>query len=99
MKRVEDWEMSFSIRFFAIACGQGSGKQVETGTERVKDCANPSVESERKGLFLNGHHKIVARLRIALFDDAIGMTCLPFSEAFLQKWDLGYGPIDGGLSV
>jgi hypothetical protein len=95
----KDWEMPFMIRSFPVACGERDSQQIEGATQGIDDRTNPRVERERKRNLLNSYKQIISGLRIRLFDNAIGVSLLPFEKAVLQKWDLGFGPIDGSLSV
>jgi hypothetical protein len=38
-------------------------------------------------------------LRVSLTHLAIGASLSPFVEGLLEQWDLGYGPVDSGLSA
>jgi hypothetical protein len=94
---IENRKMSFRIRFFAIALCQGGGKQIKTATERIETRAEPSIECERQRGLLNSYYNIAVRLRITLADDGIGESPLPFDQALLDQWDLGYGPLDASI--
>ena len=95
---IKDWKVRTVARFYAIACCQGSGEKIKTATERIDDGPDLGIERERKRLIV-GYRNILSSIRITLLDNGIGVTTLPFDEALLQQWDLGYGPIDGSLSV
>jgi hypothetical protein len=96
---VEDWKVTPGIRFFAIACGDASRKKIKAATERVENSAHPRVEREWQGRLLNSYYDIAIRLRISLAGNEVGMAPLPLDQALLNEWDLGYGPINAGLSV
>jgi hypothetical protein len=96
---VEDWKVSIGIRFFAIALSQAGGEQVQSASQRIERGAEPSVEGEGQRDFLDCHHDIANSIRITLSGDDVRITSLPFDQSLLDQWDLGYGPIDGSLSI
>ena len=95
----EDWKMPIAIRSFAVALGEGARNEIEGASQRVNDRPDPSIERQGKRLFLNSYNQIIARLRVSLTHLAIGASLSPFVEGLLEQWDLGYGPVDSGLSA
>jgi hypothetical protein len=91
--------MPIAIRSFAVAMGENDGNQIKRASQRIDDRPDPRIEDQRKGLFLESYNLIAVRLRIALTENAVGTFLCPFVEGVLEQWDLGIGPIDGGLSV
>jgi hypothetical protein len=95
----KNWKVRFSVRILAIACCERSGKQIEGTPERVEDRANPCVVDQWKLGALTSYNRIASVLRIRLFDNLIRMRFAPIEQGVLEEWDLGYGPLNGGLSV
>src|SRR3984893_814408 len=92
-------EMCFGNRFFAVANGKSYGEQIEATTDGVDDRTHPRTKLTRKWGYLIRDPEIVASLRVLLLDNAIWVSALPFEKCALKAWDLGYGPIDGSLSI
>jgi len=83
----------------AAALGQGTSKQIETAANAVDDDPRLSIDKRVERLKISGAVDFFAGLRIGINSHGIGFVTLPFNDAFLQHWELGYGPIDGGLCI
>jgi hypothetical protein len=94
----KDWKMRVSARILTVARCQDGGKQIKAAAQGIDDGPHPGVEGEWKRHALVGYHRIAAALRIRLFDDVIRVF-VPLDESVLDEWDLGYGPVNGSLSV
>jgi hypothetical protein len=83
----------------AVACGQRGRKNVETAADGVDVSADLDLERERQRTFFDSYNDVVRGVCWQLFDSYINVCVRPLTESRLEGWELGYGPIDRGLSV
>jgi hypothetical protein len=95
----ENWKVRFVARFYAIACGECRREQIEAAANRIDDSADLRIEDQIEWPLEHGGQYVVGRISITLHDKYIRAIPLPGSEALLERWDLGYGPIDSSLSI
>lgn len=95
----ENWKVRFVARFYAVPCSESGGEHVETGSDRVDDRASFGIDHPVNWSLWIGGQELVGRVDIRLYHEHIRAVPLPGCEALLERWDLGYGPIDGSLSV
>jgi hypothetical protein len=94
-----DWKVRFVARFYAISCGEDGRDQVEATSERIDDDTSFGVDEPiERPLWVRGQ-ELIGRVCIRLYHQHVHAVLLPGSEALLEQWDLGHGPIDGSLSV
>ena len=88
----------FAVRV-AVAICKGGGEEIEGTANGVDIDSHLNVERERERFFFNRYHQIVRGLRVRLFDLGAYIEMDPGAEAMLQRWELGYGPVNARLSV
>lgn len=97
---IEDGEVRIAARLYAIAARERRGEHIETGAEKMDHRTGAHVEHPGHGRFFDRDDEImIPRIRIALSAEGIWLTAYPSVECFVDNWDLGYGPIDGGVGV
>jgi|GEM_PF-5358161 len=93
-------KMGFGIRFYAVALGECGGEQIKSTTNGVNHRSNVCINQWVKRLIGISHKELAAIISgIRLYDEAIWLSLLPSFKSFLQSWNIGYGPLDGGLNV
>ena len=95
----EDWKVRRFTRFFAIATGESGGEQIESASDGVEDCPSLDIKTSVERLAWYRYDKFLRRVRIVLGDEFVLAFPVPSQESVLEGWDLGFGPIDSGLSV
>jgi hypothetical protein len=55
--------------------------------------------NERERVFLDSYYHIVSRWRWLLFDNDFDVIAEPTFDPFTEGWQLGYGPINAGVSI
>lgn len=93
----KNWEVCFNIPRFAIACGKGGSKHIKTAADRVKISTGFNAKLEREKILLLSYNQMVASWRISIFKDYVNISVSPSAQPLFERWELGYGPIDGGL--
>lgn len=83
----------------AVALREGGGKDVEGATDGIDVCSHLDVERKRQRLFFDHHYDIVSSMTFQLFHDHAEVVASPSVQSALKGWQIGYGPVDGGLSV
>lgn len=83
----------------AVACGQSTGQNVEATPDAVDDSPHFRVDHRVEGFDIRQAVEFLAGVRIGINSHGIGMALLPFDDPLYQRWELGYGPIDSGLSI
>jgi hypothetical protein len=73
-------------------------QDVEAAPDRGE--IGPELDVERQGerLFFERYHKIVSGWIWRVFDSHIEVGVQPLSESGVERWELGYGPINACLS-
>jgi hypothetical protein len=84
---------------YAVAVGQRSSENIETASNSVDVSPHLDIERQRQWRFLQRYYRIVIGWRWRLFGADFDVQPEPFAKAFREGWELGYGPIDAGLSV
>jgi hypothetical protein len=95
--RIEDRKVSFGVRSFAVAVGQGSRNEVKAASQGIERGSDPSVEREGQRSLLDSYNDIAVRLRVGLAADEVWVAPLPCDQFLLEQWDLGFGPFDRGF--
>ena len=83
----------------AVACGDGTHQEIERAPESVDVTASGDIEFSREGGLLLNYCRFLSTVRINLFHKGYEIGGDPSVQLALESWDLGYGPIDGLLSV
>jgi hypothetical protein len=83
----------------AVASGQHVHKNVETTAQAVNNRAGFCVDDGGDRLNVAELYKFLTFFRAQFFDQAIRGILLPGLDAPIEDLELGYGPIDAGLSV
>lgn len=88
----------FGLRH-AVAVSQCGCEQIQTAAQKVD--VNPSfnLKSERQCGLSATKNEIALRWRVQLFDNHFDVFSAPGCQVSLEEWDMGYGPINAGLSV
>lgn len=84
---------------YAVALGERGGEDVERTADSVNVRSNLDVERERQRLFFDHHNDIVSSLTFHLFHGYAQIIASPSAQSALKGWQIGHGPIDGGLRV
>ena len=101
-KRVDTLENGEAHVFWrneAVSLGKRQREEVKTGARAIDDSADLGVDDPRQRVTLSDLDDLLASLTIYLVDGAIGALVDPSFKSRFQGWELGYGPIDCGLSV
>jgi hypothetical protein len=95
-----NWKIRTAISYHAIALNEGSEQQIEACSQRVDDGTDLGVQ-DRVGWAeaVKNHQDVAALIRVRLHSDVIWAAPLVGYEALFEAWDLGYGPVDCGLSI
>ena len=99
MKGIENGKMHFSIRYYAVSSCESGGENIQTAAHGINDRARLSIDSEIEGDPFIGHNQLLASIRVCLSDNFVWVGLAPGNESLLQEWNLGIGPIDGGIGV
>lgn len=94
-----NWEVGFSVRYYAISVRERCRDHIKRTSASVDDRANISVDDGIEWNPFSRYKQLIAGIRIRLESERIWAFLLPGAEALLKDWDLGFGPIDGGISV
>jgi hypothetical protein len=97
--RPEDWKVRLMTRFYAVACGESGNEEIERAASGIDDRTRFGTDERINAENLASYQQLVSGIRIWLHDEFVWARPLPGRETLLQYWDLGYGPIDGSLSV
>jgi hypothetical protein len=95
VRGAENWKVRFVARFYAIPCSEGAGNHIETASDRIDDRVSRSIDHTIKRSLWVDNQEIIARISIRLYHEHIRANPLPGSEALLEFWDLGCGPVNG----
>jgi hypothetical protein len=95
----ENWKVRFVARFYAIPSSESGSNQVEATSKRIDNRSSFGIEEAIKRGLRVGSEELEGRVSIRLYHEHIRAVPLPGSESLLDEWDLGYGPINGSLSV
>jgi hypothetical protein len=96
---VPDWKVRVSGWRFAIAPGEGSAQQIEAAANAVEHNPDFCIDNWREGFHICKDENNSFSIGAKLFNDSIWFTCPEGLDSFLQRWQLGLGPIDSGISV
>ena len=97
--KLMNWEFSVSVRLYAVSLGEGSGDHIEGASVGIDDQSRFDIDERVERDFFSRHYELVRGIRIILEPEFIRVTTHPGKEALLQNWDLGYGPLDAGMSI
>jgi hypothetical protein len=79
--------------------GQRSREHVKPTAQNVDVSAGLNLKREGQIALGAPEYDIVCGWRFQLFDDHFSVFTAPSSELSFKEWDLGIGPIHGGLGV
>jgi hypothetical protein len=99
VRGAENWKVRFVAGFFAIPCGECGGDQIEAASKGVDDRSGRRIDLAIKRFLRVCSQELKGRVSIRLYHEHIRAVPLPGSDALLERWDLGYGPVNGSLSV
>lgn len=88
----------FGLRH-AVALRQCSRQNIKTASDCVDIGSRFNHEAKRERAFFDRYYKIVRDIRVRVFDDHFEVCLDPQSQALFEGWQLGYGPVDGSMSV
>jgi hypothetical protein len=96
----KDRKVRVSVRILAVPAGECRSEQVQGGPDAIDDGANFGVHDRIEGSHQCGNKQLFSGLRIVLDVDVIkAFVGGPVQEFCLEDFDLGYGPVNGGLGV
>jgi hypothetical protein len=83
----------------AVALGEGVYENVQAAADCVNDEPNLGVNDGRRQLNIAKANNLLAHLRAKFFGETIRGVLTPGYEPPLQRIELGFGPVNIGLSV
>jgi hypothetical protein len=83
----------------AIALGKCDRKNIQTAPDAMKDNASFGVDYGRDEFHIAEANNLLPGLRIQITKESVRGIIEPSVNLRLQDWEIGYGPIDSGLSV
>lgn len=96
---IDDGKIDFVRTGHAVAISEGGGEDVETASDCIDVSARFHIERERQRRFFDHYQRIIGGIRAAIFEDYIQITFDKGIEPFFEGWEIGYGPVNGCLSV
>lgn len=93
-------EVGLAVGFFAIANQQRGHQEIKGGAGGVDDSSHVSINQRIKrdiGVSDEQFPRLIGRIRLG--NDFVWAAPLPYYQAVLQDWDLGFGPIYSGLGA
>ena len=94
-----DGEISFIRTSHAVAVSERCGENIKTTSNGVDISASFNIECEREWRFLDYYQRIIRRIRAVIFEDYIQIVFNEGIEPFFEGWEIGYGPVNGCLSI
>jgi hypothetical protein len=94
-----DRKVSIVSKRLAVAVRQNARQDVEAASNGVEADASFDLECERERLFFRDYHHIIRNVSWLLSDSQVHIIAEPSIKLLLQKWEVGFGPIDRGLGV
>jgi len=102
----EKGDFAFSNGKIHITMPRYGEAVIEAGRQNIQtasDCADINTgfdrERERKRLFLDNYYELFLRCRIRMNRLYADVSFKPGVDARIEGWELGYGPVNGGLGV
>lgn len=96
---VSNGKVSVINKRLAVAVSQHRSENIEAASDSIDVSARLNLERERERGFWARHNDIVQGVCWQLFDHYVNVVVEPSIEARLKDWELGYGPMDRGLSM
>ncbi len=84
---------------YAVAVGERRSHNINAAAQSVDIGPGLDVERARQRSFWDRHYRVIRALRWRLFNTYFDIGPKPCTEAFRETWELGYGPLNAGLSV
>lgn len=85
--------------FFAIACGNGGAKEIKASADAVDGRPDSGIDGWRQSSVHLELEELLSHFRVRLFDKQIRGFIEPRFDHLLQNWELGFGPVNGGIGV
>lgn len=98
-RKLPNGKVGILARLHAIPTSERRRKQVERAPHRINDRPDLGVEDGIGITKAIDHQKFAGSLRIRLCDDRIWAFIDIGDGTLFKDWDLGYGPVESGLSV
>lgn len=92
-------KVSIVKKRWAVAHGQGGGKNIEAAPNSIDVRPGFDVEAEGKRLFFERYHLVVRNVRWKIFNTHIDVSVEPTIQSLTEGWEMGYGPVDRRLRV
>jgi hypothetical protein len=92
-------KMAVRTRRFAVALGESRGKKIKATSDAIDDCSDMSVDGAWPTAINCELKELLAHFRVKLFDKQISWSIEPGYAFLFENWELGSGPIDGGIGV
>jgi len=93
-----DWKINVVNIRYAIASGERASENIQAAPNDIDVSSGFDKERQRQWLFFCRYYDIVRRIRWKLFNTHVDVVIEPDIQALFEGWELGYGPIDCGLS-
>jgi hypothetical protein len=84
---------------YAVAIGECSSEDIKATADRVDVSASFHIEKARKRCLLAYQKLLVRYMRAWIYDGYFRVFVPPEIESLIEGLEMGYGPIDAGLSI
>lgn len=82
-----------------VSGGESTSKDIKAAPYAVYDNPCLGVNERIERFDIGQAVNLFSGLRIGIDARGVGVVSLPLDDPFDQNWELGYGPIDSGLSI
>jgi len=89
-----------TLRLGEVVTGrQSTSKKVQTAADAVNDGPRLGLDKGINRFDVREAVELFSRLGIGIYSDGVSLIFLPPDDAFHKRYVLGYGPVNGSLSV
>jgi len=94
-----EWKIDICWTRCAVALGERDREHIQTTSDAMNDDPSLGIDDVWDGLHVSEANKFLSRLRIEITEECVRGITFPSVNLAFQDWEIGYGPVDGGLSV
>jgi hypothetical protein len=96
---LDDREVCVVNKVLAVATGERCGENIQAAPNCIGVSSDLDLERQRQRGFSGVYNEIISGIFWNLFDDHLQVVVEPSIKPRLKGWELGFGPIDRGLSM